>query len=79
MEYLTDLGPGPGFFPLRLGIILTGLSTAWLLTALFRADPSSARRFFPEWAGLRRILFTVGAICGVGLAMEFIGGADQNP
>lgn len=73
MEYLTELGPGPGFFPLWLGIILTGLSLAWLLTALFRADPTAAERFLPERDGLRRILLVVGAICATGLAMEQIG------
>jgi putative tricarboxylic transport membrane protein len=73
MEYITPIGPGPGFFPLWLGILLTGLSTAWLLRALLRADPDAARRFFPPWHGLRRILLVVGAILAVGIGMEVVG------
>ncbi len=73
MEYLTSLGPGPGFFPLWLGLILTGLSGAWLLSVAWCVPAEADRRFFPEWRGLRRILLVLGAIVGVGLAMEFIG------
>jgi putative tricarboxylic transport membrane protein len=73
MEYFTELGPGPGFFPLWLGLILTGLSGAWLLSALRRARSEADQRFFPEWHGLRRILFVMGALIAVGLAMEFLG------
>jgi hypothetical protein len=73
MEYLTSIGPGPGFFPLWLGLILTGLSGAWLLGALRRSRPETQRRFFPEWRGARRILLIMAAIIGVGLAMEVAG------
>jgi putative tricarboxylic transport membrane protein len=73
MEYITSIGPGPGFFPLWLGLLLTGLSVSWLLSALLRADPDAARRFFPDQRGLRRILLVTGAILAVGLAMEFVG------
>jgi putative tricarboxylic transport membrane protein len=73
MEYLTELGPGPGFFPLWLGLILTGLSSAWLLSVLWRATSEPDRRFFPEWHGLRRILLVMGALIAVSLAMEFVG------
>jgi putative tricarboxylic transport membrane protein len=73
MEYLTRLGPGPGFFPWWLGLILTGLSVAWLVAAIWRAPAKPDRPFFPAWRGLRRILLVVAAIVGVGIAMEFIG------
>jgi putative tricarboxylic transport membrane protein len=73
MEYLTELGPGPGFFPLWMGLILTGLSGVWLLSALWRATPETDRRFLPAWNGLRRILLVLGALIGVGLALEFVG------
>ncbi len=73
MEYMSSLGPGPGFFPLWLGLILTGLSGVWLLSAVRSANPDASRRFFPEWHGLRRIVLIAGAIVGVGAAMEFIG------
>jgi len=73
MEYLTSIGPGPGFFPWWLGLILTGLSAAWLLSAVWRSTQKEERRFFPEWRGLRRILLIAGAILAVGLTMEFVG------
>jgi putative tricarboxylic transport membrane protein len=73
MEYLTELGPGPGFFPRWLGLILSGLSAAWLFAAAWRPTAEAAQRFFPEWRGLRRILLILGAIVAAGLAMEFIG------
>ncbi len=73
MEYLTPLGPGPGFFPLWLGLILIGLSGAWLFSVVWRSPAEGSRRFFPAWPGLRRILLVLGAIVGVGIAMEFIG------
>jgi putative tricarboxylic transport membrane protein len=73
MEYLTSIGPGPGFFPWWLGLLLTGLSVVWLLSAVWHSTEEKARRFFSEWRGLRRILLVMGAIIAVGLAMEFIG------
>ncbi len=73
MEYLTSIGPGPGFFPLWLGLILTALSAVWLLSAVWRSMPDMNRRFLPEWRGARRILLIMGAIIGVGLAMEVVG------
>jgi putative tricarboxylic transport membrane protein len=73
MEYLTSIGPGPGFFPLWLGLLLTGLSVAWLLSAVWRPAHTNDRRFLPEGRGLRRILLVMGAIMAVGLAMEPVG------
>lgn len=73
MEYLTSIGPGPGFFPLWLGLLLTGLSVAWLVSALWRSTQTNERRFIPERRGLQRILLVMGAIVAVGLVMESIG------
>ena len=73
MEYLTSIGPGPGFFPLWLGLFLTALSVAWLLSVVWRSTDAHERRFLPERRGLRRILLVMGAIIAVGLALEFIG------
>ncbi len=73
MEYLTSIGPGPGFFPWWLGLLLTGLSIAWLASAVWHPNHGGEHRFFPEWWGLRRILLVMAAIIAVGLAMEFVG------
>jgi putative tricarboxylic transport membrane protein len=34
LGYWTELGPGPGFFPLWLGVLLAGLGAGWLLMEL---------------------------------------------
>ncbi len=73
MEYLTSIGPGPGFFPWWLGLILTGLSILWLLSAARRSAEKGGPGFFPEWRGLRRILLVTGAIIASGLVMEVVG------
>jgi putative tricarboxylic transport membrane protein len=73
MEYLTSIGPGPGFFPWWLGLLLTGLSVAWLVSTVWRSTAETDRRFLPEWRAARRILLVMGAIVGVGLAMEYVG------
>ncbi len=73
MEYLTSIGPGPGFFPFWLGLILVGLSVAWLVTAL-RPRPSEATgSFFPARHGMRRIACIGGAVVGAGAIMEIVG------
>lgn len=73
MEYLTSIGPGPGFFPWWLGLLLSGMSAAWLLSVLWRPTEAKEHCFFPAWRGLRRILLVMGAIITVGLAMESVG------
>jgi putative tricarboxylic transport membrane protein len=73
MEYLTSIGPSPGFFPLWLGLLPTGLSIAWLVAAVSRAASEGKGHFFPEGRGLRRILLVMGAIIAVGLGVDVIG------
>ncbi len=73
MEYMSPIGPGPGFFPLWLGLILTGLSAVWLFSVMRSEKQGAPRRFLPEWRGLRRILLIMGTIIAVGLAMEVVG------
>lgn len=48
LGYWTSLGPGPGFFPMWLGILLCGLSVAWLV----QVWRSTRRRGTSEGAGV---------------------------
>ena len=56
LGYWTALGPGPGFFPLWLGILLAMLGVAWAVTEVrsWRAGvssrPASAEEEPPEYS-----------------------------
>ena len=68
-DYLTDDGPGPGFFPLWYGIgILAG--SAWLV--VFGKSPSGdwrgAGRALATWAA---VALSVGVVHLVGFAISF--------
>src|SRR5690242_18902702 len=52
-DYLTDDGPGPGFFPLWYGIAILACS-GWL--AAFGKSPS------PDWRGTGRAVAAWGAV-----------------
>ena len=73
MEYLTSIGPGPGFFPLWLGLLLIALRVSCVLSDMWCSAEAHERHFLPEGRGLRRVLLVVTAIITVGLAMEPIG------
>ena len=63
-DYLTDDGPGPGFFPLWYGIAILACS-AWLVA--FGNSPSA------EWRGAGRALATWGAVALSVSVMQWIG------
>jgi hypothetical protein len=54
MEYYADLGPGPGFFPFWLGVLLAVLSLVWLVqVSVAPARPVDAGVFPDRWGTLR--------------------------
>jgi putative tricarboxylic transport membrane protein len=73
MEYYTELGPGPGFFPIWLGLLLGVLSLMWLFAAFWRSAKDAAARFLPAWDGCRRIIIIVAAFITVAALLEVIG------
>lgn len=48
LGYWTSLGPGPGFFPLWLGVILAVLGAAWFLIEVRSRRPGAPRRASDE-------------------------------
>ena len=56
MEYYTKLGPGPGFFPFWLGLIMGGLSIVWLIQVSRQSGKSKDSKFLPEKYGIFQIL-----------------------
>ena len=73
LEYYTNLGPGPGFFPLWLGIGMGGLSFAWLVRVFGRPDTAKASAFLPQRAGLARILSILTALAAMSGLMNLLG------
>jgi putative tricarboxylic transport membrane protein len=73
LEYYTKLGPGPGFFPLWLGVALGGLSLIWLVQVSGRTESPKGAAFLPEGAGIVRILSTLAALVAMAGFMNLLG------
>lgn len=73
MDYYSSLGPGPGFFPFWLGLLLTLLSAVWLVQCLLAKRPEKDTRFFPQGQGLLRVLAIIGSLVLMFLFMERVG------
>ncbi len=69
----TDFGPGPGFFSFWLGVLVVVLSLAEIARALRHLREPVPAGFFPNRAGLRRILALVGAMAAALLLMPTLG------
>lgn len=77
MEYYSSIGPGPGFFPFWLSLILTLLVVIWIIQTI-RSAPKSGNKeenntLFPRGSGLLRLLSIVGALCFMIVLMEPLG------
>ncbi len=73
LEYYTSLGPGPGFFPLWLGIVMGGLSFAWLVHESGQSGKTKGGSFFPPRAGMVRILSILAALVAMAGFMNLLG------
>lgn len=72
LPYRADYGPGPGFIPLWLGIILGGCSIALLAGARKRRDD---RPVFTDRAGVVRLVWIGVATLLLTVAMPIVGTA----
>jgi len=73
LRYYTSLGPGPGFFPFWLAVILGGLAVVMLLQAgLGRPDPMPAD-FSASRGGYLRMGAVVAAMVATTLVLEPLG------
>jgi putative tricarboxylic transport membrane protein len=72
MEYYTKLGPGPGFFPFWLGLIMGGLSIIWLIQLFMQSGKSKEVTFLPEKKGVLQILLILSALSATAV-MDVIG------
>jgi putative tricarboxylic transport membrane protein len=77
MEYYSSIGPGPGFFPFWLSLILGLLSIIWIIQVLRTGKSShesdSESSFIPRGQGLLRLLSIIGALAFMILLMDTIG------
>ncbi|MGE5607236.1 MAG: tripartite tricarboxylate transporter TctB family protein [Bacteroidota bacterium] len=73
MRYFTSLGPGPGFFPLWLSILMAILAVTMFIQATFgKAGPLPAN-FIPDREACKKMGSVVAAIIGVILLLEPLG------
>ena len=68
LKFYTPLGPGPGFFPFWLALVLAILSVVVTARATFLPVAPMRDDFVPSTAGLVRLAATIGALAAtVGL------------
>lgn len=73
MNYWTSIGPGPGFFPFWLAMLMGLLSVIWFIQLWLRPLPGTAMDMVPDHTGCFRIASLLGASVLFGLAVERIG------
>jgi putative tricarboxylic transport membrane protein len=77
--YMTDIGPGPGFFPLWLGILLIFLGLILVLQnviAMKKNDQKTSENEEPLWpgvAGATRVGVVIFALLAVSFLITRIG------
>lgn len=77
LPYVSDVGPGPGFFPLWLGIGLVLFSFALALPSLKRLrsklrEPQSGNRSGRALAGWLALMIAIALLGRLGFAVTFV-------
>jgi hypothetical protein len=65
LRYYTPLGPGPGFFPLWLSVLLAILAAAMFWRATFGRPETMPGDFYADRGGYLRIGAVLGALVAV--------------
>lgn len=73
LDYLSSLGPGPGFFPLWLGIAMAGLSVAWFIQTTVRPAEPMEEGYLPDRGGVVRIASVLVSLTVLGALLEVVG------
>jgi putative tricarboxylic transport membrane protein len=73
LSYYTPLGPGPGFFPLWICILLAVLAAFVFVNATFRQPTALPEGFFAPASGYGRIGAVVIALFAVANVMPVLG------
>ena len=62
MEYFTPIGPGAGFFPFWLGLLMAVLAAVWLGQVSLGSPVVTPEGFVPDRAGVTRIVAVLLAL-----------------
>jgi putative tricarboxylic transport membrane protein len=73
MEYFSNLGPGAGFFPFWLGLLLAALSTIWLIQSSIGPREPLQKDFIPSGEGALRVLAVIVALVAFAWVVEGLG------
>lgn len=73
LKFEGQLGPGPGFFPVLIGIALTLLSAVWLVQATLKPAAISASDVLPPRRDLVTLVAAVGALIAFMLLLRPLG------
>lgn len=73
LVYYTRVGPGAGFFPFWLGLLLAVLAIVWFAQVSFQPAADPEEGFIPDRAGALRIVSILVAVLVVGLLMGIVG------
>jgi putative tricarboxylic transport membrane protein len=73
-DYLSKFGPGPGFEPFWLGVLLGLLSIFLFINTIRRKkEKDDEKSCLPGWKSLGRLGLIMLALAGFGLVMESLG------
>lgn len=73
LEYYVDLGPGPGFFPFWLGVLMAVLSIIWFVQSSRGPAGPLEPGFIPGRQGVIRIVCIVLAMALFGIVVDYLG------
>ena len=73
LRYYGSIGPGPGFFPRWLSVLLAILGAAMFWRATFGAPETMPADFYADRRGYIRIAAVVGALLAIILLIEPLG------
>lgn len=73
LSYSSPLGPGPGFFPLWLCILLGLLAVAAIVNTRRSAAPAPSARFWPDRVALIRIATVVAGLAFIAASLSTLG------
>ncbi len=64
INYYTEYGPGPGFFPFWCGVLMVILTSVWFYQVTFKEpNVGSFREMLPGRAGLIRVVAVIVSLC----------------
>lgn len=73
LNYWTPLGPGPGFFPFWMAILMAALSIVWFVQLIRQPVEGKASDFVPSRSALLRIGALILSVAIFGLLVDKIG------